>query len=828
MAIFIRLIQISEQPRTSTSSSGSEQADCSLPESTSDLRSCRILTADRLNHTLNIFRLNGIWGLANLLHSATASACTDVFDRLVTEKAWLELVRPIPLNCNLNRISSWPRTIDAQFHPIQSVCSSPHQPSKSAPPSPEDPKIKRVPSPRSSDLPSLPEPERSNALSASNEAPHLTSSSQCVPAVHEDSDCRQRHTPQRGHIEDDDDTHSIQTTMIYYTLSLLRNLLRHRRVIDAIIKNHWWNIAQLLISVLEGGYPQPVKEQAILVLAHIANGQSALEQLRLNQDMIEKLKLFMRSPDSYTKAAALIATYHVLGLGRENMDSSLLLGSRRDLGEPFFISFHHRMRHRHNCHRDRYKHRYETAHSIPGSSTTSDTHRRHLLSSVTQSLLEEAGEHEEEDYEEERTEEKHDFPIEHTSNASVSAYEPLPPDNTRSSRSQDCLVSFTEREETSVVLPNPTDSSPPLTFRDQDPSLSASPVSEAPESRHAQIEHPACIPLQRSVSHYRTLSTESSTSSDSSASCGEQLMTTSIDLADLDRTTAQDLLGSSPPTDSETELKALSPAVNEELEGISELSQCSGTRAPLAAQERMDEFESSLGSTAVCHQTHCENDPTNARINHMGSAAETSPNIYTKTSSETPSSTQVTTDTNSTHTRRSRRDWEIGFHQVLFPFLRELESDTILRSTWDWLMMRAFTRGKPIQLHDLFVAWQRLYDTIPPDSFNTADSESLCLDSSLFTDCPSIDVFLRRLRENIGISSSTTSRATTEGSHPPRRRHHHRHRHRLSAYPRHSPVPTNESNSTARDDTPLPPPLSDSEPNQGPTGLEQCPSGALS
>lgn len=39
------------------------------------------------------------------------------------------------------------------------------------------------------------------------------------------------------------------------------NLPPPHQVIDLIVEQHWWNITQFLVSVLEGNYPKAVKEQ---------------------------------------------------------------------------------------------------------------------------------------------------------------------------------------------------------------------------------------------------------------------------------------------------------------------------------------------------------------------------------------------------------------------------------------------------------------------------------------------------------------------------------------------------------------------------------------
>ncbi|VDQ07482.1 unnamed protein product [Trichobilharzia regenti] len=70
-------------------------------------------------------------------------------------------------------------------------------------------------------------------------------------------------------------------------------LLLPSQVIDTVVNEHWWNIIQFIVAVLESNYPQPVKEQAVLVVAHIATGRTARCEVHRNGDLVEKLTLFM-------------------------------------------------------------------------------------------------------------------------------------------------------------------------------------------------------------------------------------------------------------------------------------------------------------------------------------------------------------------------------------------------------------------------------------------------------------------------------------------------------------------------------------------------------
>ncbi|KAF5402413.1 hypothetical protein PHET_04356 [Paragonimus heterotremus] len=780
--VLIQLIKTTELPRSSTSSAESDEVNCELPELTSDLRSSPRLAADRLQRFLILFRLNGVWGLSNLLHSAASSVCSSLFDRLINDGAWLELVRPIHHSEHSPSIETQDRN---QTRPTRRLSyeSGTIVKTKSLPtylPRARDPSrvysdsvlSKSVPP----DLPGVSTVNIPVILSASSRPP-LEEQQESSPAV--SASCSA-----------DDQAVSVQTLLVYHTLLLLRNLLRHREVIDLIVKAHWWHIARLLISVLEGNYPQPVKEQGILVLAHIANGQTALELLHRNEDLIEKLKLFMRSSNSYTKAAALTATYNLLGLGRENSDSRTLLQSLRNQHEPFFLPYRQRLHHRHHRHNERRKHNPESLVTVSAiTSPQLETSTRDVVTCMAQNALEEA---------EEELEEEQDIVFDHANVAGPSS-SVLCPTSEGSS-----LTETTFCTEPSAVSFPVSERRHHRVYRGWQPVLGSSSVTEIVESTHPTPADPSpegTSPVAR-VGHSRSSSASSTSASTSSTSCAEDTtLDTAVQLSELDRITAQNLCGGSSSA-SEADLIANNPVAHE-FEQTSRT--CSG-RAPLADQEGIDEtdLQSAQETTAVSGAVA----PTDVEVLIPNSEPTVTVSSVpsTSTADNRPSSGKGT----SAHTRCSRKDWEVGFRQVLLPFLQELQSDQILRSTWDWLMLRASTRGRPIQLHQLFAAWQRLYNTIPRFSLPQLPMEPLNLDASLFTSCTNVDSFLKKLKDTLSISSTCRSQIPRprESRHYPRRRHHHHcHRHQLRMQSSHVMDPQSEQAPTVTADVSNPTPI---------------------
>ena len=63
--------------------------------------------------------------------------------------------------------------------------------------------------------------------------------------------------------------------------------------IDHIMRNHGTQIMQAVILILEGDHPVEVKEQALCILANVADGDSAKDYIMGNEDMLKKLMSYM-------------------------------------------------------------------------------------------------------------------------------------------------------------------------------------------------------------------------------------------------------------------------------------------------------------------------------------------------------------------------------------------------------------------------------------------------------------------------------------------------------------------------------------------------------
>nr|XP_027207181.1 armadillo repeat-containing protein 8-like isoform X2 [Penaeus vannamei] len=88
------------------------------------------------------------------------------------------------------------------------------------------------------------------------------------------------------------------------TLGLLRNLLSTKAHIDQIMQSHGKEIMQAIILILEGEHSAEVKEQALCILANIADGDMAKSAIMSNEDVLKKLMNYMVIPNVKLQIAA--------------------------------------------------------------------------------------------------------------------------------------------------------------------------------------------------------------------------------------------------------------------------------------------------------------------------------------------------------------------------------------------------------------------------------------------------------------------------------------------------------------------------------------------
>ena len=82
--------------------------------------------------------------------------------------------------------------------------------------------------------------------------------------------------------------------LILKTLGLIRNLINTRPHIDQIMSIYGHKIIQAIVMILESEhYPVKIKEQALCILANVADGQSSKDFIIGNEDLLRKINSFM-------------------------------------------------------------------------------------------------------------------------------------------------------------------------------------------------------------------------------------------------------------------------------------------------------------------------------------------------------------------------------------------------------------------------------------------------------------------------------------------------------------------------------------------------------
>nr|CAH8827142.1 unnamed protein product [Trichobilharzia regenti] len=879
-----RVVSINESTSTSltcfntSTSSKNIKNNASYANSTHPTVATKFKSAESTNSLQDIvsmLHLNGVWGLSNLLHTANSTVCMNLFCQLVDKGIWLELLQlasSIPnleFNYSCYTKDEWETNTKMnntfEMNSLNKVQVSGITVSR------ENNEIKY------------------NQISRINEEGENNYNDNDNVGDDDDNHSKQKYRTNLNLFNRSKIHHRTTTTttthqynqhqlplsnphskfklskngaqihilIVYQTLSFLRNLFRDEHVIDTVVNEHWWNIIQFIVAVLESNYPQPVKEQAVLVVAHIATGRTARCEVHRNGDLVEKLTLFMRSQNSYTKAAALTATYNLLGLQTECLDSCGLLSALKVKRKPFILSHSRRLRvqhHRHESHHGK-KQDVVTQSTSLGSTSIS---RREAPTCMAQSALEEA---------EEEENEEQDTVIEHSdlTGESMSQQTSTTPQTT------DAVISFSIDDDNNNN--NNTDQTRLRTLRrrryyrswQQPTSTSASDNRELLEITEQERQSTeASTGITRSPSpHSRSPSSSSSSSSTSStSSCAEGETSATTELTNLHHSVAVDMCGISSPscTDEDIEDMNQHPGTLSSLSPTLTISD----RAPIADEERDEDrvtttemqtsgiIDSDLLSPMSSPSQKCElgsnpddnissaecfelNIPDNNNIQSTSDYSNNHDNAAS--TSTTPSQS---TSSSSSH---SRRDWEAGFCQILLPFLQELDSDQVLRSTWDWLMLCANKDGKPVFLNSLFHAWQRLYTNIPnltsiqtskvdvPQSStnnednnnNNTNISTTSSSSSSNSNNITVNEFLSKIKESIETGASPNSLLTNlprywENRHRHRCRRQHRHHcHRRHRVRRQNPSQSTDqpesisTTDTAITNTPLPPPSTSNE-----------------
>ncbi|XP_078042076.1 armadillo repeat-containing protein 8 [Augochlora pura] len=97
------------------------------------------------------------------------------------------------------------------------------------------------------------------------------------------------------------------------TLGLLRNLLSTSAHIDRIMGEHAAHVMQAVILVLEDPrHPADVKEQALCILANVADGNRAKDHIMANEDVLKKLMDYMMHNNIKLQVAAVLCVINLV------------------------------------------------------------------------------------------------------------------------------------------------------------------------------------------------------------------------------------------------------------------------------------------------------------------------------------------------------------------------------------------------------------------------------------------------------------------------------------------------------------------------------------
>ncbi|CAH8476308.1 unnamed protein product [Schistosoma curassoni] len=824
------------------------------------------MTNHQFHDIIPVLHLNGIWGLSNLLHTANSSVCINLFHELVNKGVWLELLQlasSIPnneFNFSFPMKNEWEGNMKITNFDMNSGNRVPVIPGIMV--SHQSTEIKYIGEFNQSNEKINDEHSKQkyqtnlNLLNRSNTTHHYNQH-QLFLSNNTQSKFKFSKNSAQIHI-----------LIVYQTLSFLRNLLRDEQFIDTIVSEHWWNITQFIIAVLESNYPQPVKEQAVLVIAHIATGRTARCEVHRNGDLVEKLTLFMRSQNSYTKAAALTATYNLLGLQTECLDSCGLLSAFKVKHKPYILSHSRRLRVQHHRHETHHHHHHHGKKQDLGNQSTSlvscSINRRETSTCMAQNALEEEVEEEEQQQQENENQDiiveaSDDFISENTSSEQTSI---IP-------QTSDTAISFNIDENDDN---DNTDQSRLRTLRRRryyrswqatSPSMSDNHELLEINEQERQLNEPSTEITRSPSSHSRSSSSSSSGTSSTSSCVGETSVGT--ELTNLHQSVIVDMCSMSSPSCTDEDVED----INQHAVTLSSLSPTLtiSDRAPLADEEHDEDrgttaemqhsgmTDSDLLSPLSSSSQKCEigsnpDDVSSTECLDLNSSEQinnnTTQNIF---NNNTDNSNNKNDDNNANNgnlpstshhlshstisTSNSRRDWETGFCQILLPFLQELDSDQILRSTWDWLMLCANKDGKPVFLNSLFHAWQRLYTNIPNLTTIQTLQPEIAQSSSVSNDNNNnitVSEFLSKIKESMETGTSPNSLLINlprywenRHRHRCRRQHrhhcHHRHRHRVRRQnQQHSTTTTDRPESINTVDTNSPVPPSTSNENLEQTG----------
>lgn len=99
--------------------------------------------------------------------------------------------------------------------------------------------------------------------------------------------------------------------IIMKTLGLLRNVVAHKSQIDHVMGLFGKHIMQAVVLILESDNSAQVKEQALCILANIADGDHAKTFIMENEDVLKKVTNYLMHTNAKLQMAAVVCVFNL-------------------------------------------------------------------------------------------------------------------------------------------------------------------------------------------------------------------------------------------------------------------------------------------------------------------------------------------------------------------------------------------------------------------------------------------------------------------------------------------------------------------------------------
>lgn len=99
--------------------------------------------------------------------------------------------------------------------------------------------------------------------------------------------------------------------IVLKTLGLLRNVVAHKNQIDHVMSLFGKQIMQAVVLILESDNSANVKEQALCILANVADGDNAKTFIMANEDVLKKVTNYLMHTNAKLQMAAVVCVFNL-------------------------------------------------------------------------------------------------------------------------------------------------------------------------------------------------------------------------------------------------------------------------------------------------------------------------------------------------------------------------------------------------------------------------------------------------------------------------------------------------------------------------------------